>query len=122
MFLRLDFREKRPGWRFRCVVSDAESERSRKILQPENDCRQGRGNDAPFSRIVRWIDDLPNFRTSGRPSSLGAKSVQILGKLLSARTLLNFGGPAGGQCTLTGAWPPTARRKNQTNALYYCNV
>ena len=103
-----DFDEKLPISRFLHVVSDSESERSRKILQPENDLAQGWGECAPFSRIVRWIDDLPTFRTSGRTSFMRAKFVQISGKVLSARSLLNFGGPAGGQCTLTGAWPPTA--------------
>ena len=97
--------EKRPGWRFRCVVSDSESEMSRKILQPENEVFQGVGKCAPFSRIVRRIDDLPTFRTSGRTWFVRVNFAQILGKVLSARTLVNFSGPAGGQCTLTGAWP-----------------
>ena len=62
--LRSDFDEKRPGWRFRCVVCDSESEMSRKILQPENDLGQGLGESAPFSRIVDGIEYFPSFSAS----------------------------------------------------------
>ena len=48
-----------------------------------------------------FFDD---FRTPGRTQLMRVKSGQIFGKLLSASILLIFFGPAGGQCTLTGAW------------------
>jgi len=40
-----DFAEDRPKSRFGYIVSDSESERPRKILQPENDRAQDIGNE-----------------------------------------------------------------------------
>ena len=54
-----------------------------------------------------------------------AKSGQILGKLLSARSLLHFGGPAGGRCTLTGTWPHALFHiacRNGDSSFSYSNI
>ena len=84
--LKSDLGENRPRWRLLLIVSDSESERSRKIFLAEIEWRQGWAHDAPFSRIVRWIDV---FRVN-------AKFAKILKKCSLLRAFLILGGPAGG--------------------------
>ena len=57
------------------VVSDSESETSRKIFLAENDLPQGRGHDAYFSRIVRSLDVFPSFLISRRYRYVVQKAV-----------------------------------------------